>query len=115
VAAQLLGSAGNKVLPTWLALTYLLQTTGELCLSPIGLSNVTKLAPRRFVGQMMGTWFLGAAIGNLAAGRIGGRIAASPVSAMPAQYLAVALTLGVAGVVMLLVARTLHRWTGGAE
>ena len=45
-------------------LIYFLQTTGELCLSPVGLSNVTKLAPQRFVGQMMGTWFLGSALGN---------------------------------------------------
>jgi len=56
------------VLPVWLIATYLLQTTGEMCLSPIGLSNVTKLAPARYSAQMMGTWFLGAAIGNLAAG-----------------------------------------------
>ena len=45
-------------------MAYLLHTFGELCLSPVGLSNVTKLAPPRFVGQMMGTWFLGSAVGN---------------------------------------------------
>ena len=77
VAAQVVLRTGARVLPGWLILTYLLQTTGELCLSPIGLSNVTKLAPSRYSSQMMGTWFLGAAIGNLAAGLIGGEVASS--------------------------------------
>ena len=45
------------MLPTWLFFTYLLHTTGELCLSPVGLSAVTRLAPKKFVGQMMGIWF----------------------------------------------------------
>ena len=58
----------------WLIVTYFLQTVGELCLSPIGLSSMTKLAPDRLVGQMMGTWFMGAALGNLIAGRVGGMI-----------------------------------------
>src|SRR5262249_10638653 len=79
LAAQLAVSSCQKVLPTWLVLTYFLQTTGELCLSPIGLSNVTKLAPPRFVGQMMGTWFLATALGNLAAGLIGGEIGSGTV------------------------------------
>ena len=44
---------------------YFFHTVGELCLSPVGLSSMTKLAPGRLVGQMMGAWFMGAAIGNL--------------------------------------------------
>jgi hypothetical protein len=63
-------SSGGKVLPTWLVATYLLHTIGELCLSPVGLSSVTKLAPRRFAGQMMGVWFLATALGNLLAGEL---------------------------------------------
>ena len=47
-------------------LTYLLHTFGELCLSPVGLSSMTKLAPPRFVGQMMGIWFLATRSANLA-------------------------------------------------
>src|SRR5436190_1557814 len=50
--------AGETVLPTWLVLTYLLHSFAELCLSPVGLSYMTKLAPPRFVGQVMGVWFL---------------------------------------------------------
>ena len=115
IAAQLVISTGHKVLPGWLILTYLLQTTGELCLSPIGLSNVTKLAPPRFVGQMMGTWFLGAAIGNLVAGLVGGEVGGGSVAAMPAQYLQMALVGGGTGVLMLLLARPVRAWMGGFE
>jgi proton-dependent oligopeptide transporter, POT family len=60
-------SAG-KVGMQWLVATYFFHTVGELALSPVGLSSMTKLAPGRLVGQMMGTWFMGAAIGNLVAG-----------------------------------------------
>ena len=54
----------------WLVATYFFHTVGELCLSPVGLSSMTKLAPGRLQGQMMGTWFMGAAIGNLVAGMV---------------------------------------------
>jgi POT family proton-dependent oligopeptide transporter len=56
----------------WLVVTYFFHTVGELCLSPVGLSYTTKLAPERIVSQMMGIWFVGAAIGNLIAGRVAG-------------------------------------------
>ena len=52
----------------WLVVTYFLHTVGELALSPVGLSSVTKLSPQRLVGQMMGVWFMGTALGNLYAG-----------------------------------------------
>ena len=116
LASQLVVSSGGKVAPTWLALTYMLHTFGELCLSPVGLSNVTKLSPKRFVGQMMGTWFLGAAVGNLLAGLIGGHVGSSQASAMPAQFLQMALVGGGAGLLMLLVVTPLVRkWTAGTE
>jgi len=60
----------GKVGMQWLVATYFFHTVGELCLSPVGLSSMTKLAPGRLVGQMMGTWFMGAAIGNLVAGLV---------------------------------------------
>ena len=62
--------AEGKVGMQWLVATYFFHTVGELCLSPVGLSSMTKLAPGRLVGQMMGTWFMGAAIGNLVAGLV---------------------------------------------
>jgi POT family proton-dependent oligopeptide transporter len=65
--ASTLTSAG-KVSPFWLVFVYLLQTLGELCLSPVGLSTVTKLSPGRMVGLMMGVWFLSISFGNYVAG-----------------------------------------------
>ena len=69
---------GSKVGPYWLTGTYLLQTLGELCLSPVGLSAMTKLAPARAAGFIMGIWFLSTSIGNWLAGK-----AASMYSSMP--------------------------------
>lgn len=94
--------AGEKVMPTWLIVTYLLHTTGELCLSPVGLSAVTKLAPKRFVGQMMGTWFMGTALGNLIAGLIAGHLGGDSVAEMPHRFLMVFATTAGAGALMLL-------------
>ncbi len=111
-AAQLVVSSGGKVAPTWLLLTYMLHTFGELCLSPVGLSNVTKLAPPRYVGQLMGTWFLGAAVGNSAAGLIGGHVGSSDASAMPGQFLQMVWIGAGAGVLMLVVSGVLRRWMG---
>jgi POT family proton-dependent oligopeptide transporter len=70
---------GNLVSPAWLIVTYFLHTVGELALSPVGLSSVTKLAPSRLVGQMMGVWFMGTALGNLMAGLVAGRMETMPV------------------------------------
>jgi POT family proton-dependent oligopeptide transporter len=65
--ASMLG-AGGRVSPMWLVIVYLIQTFGELCLSPVGLSTVTKLSPARMVGLMMGVWFLSISIGSYIAG-----------------------------------------------
>ena len=111
-AAELVVSSGGKVGPTWLLLAYLVHTFGELCLSPVGLSNVTKLSPPKFVGQMMGIWFLGSAIGNLIAGLLGGHVGSSEASAMPGQFLQMALVGGGAGVFILLISRSLRGWIG---
>jgi POT family proton-dependent oligopeptide transporter len=72
-ASRIAYEHGVRVSPLWLVAVYFIHTLGELCLSPVGLSTVTKLAPARFVGMMMGVWFLAAALGNKAAGWIGGQ------------------------------------------
>ncbi len=101
--------AGHKALPTWLALTYLLHTIGELCLSPVGLSATTKLAPRGYAGRMMGAWFLFLALGELLAGLIAGRFSAHDVHDMPHIYLTIAAVgIGV-GVLLALFARPIQR------
>ncbi len=72
VLAAQAAAGGVKVSPLWLVATYLLHTVGELCLSPVGLSAMTKLAPVRITGLMMGVWFLAASIGNKIAGTVAG-------------------------------------------
>jgi POT family proton-dependent oligopeptide transporter len=113
-AAQLIiaSGEGSKAAPTWLLMTYLLHTFGELCLSPVGLSNVTKLAPQRFVGQMMGTWFLGAALGNLIAGLVGGHVGSSTVNEMPSQFLTMAFIGGGTGLLMLVASPWIKKMMG---
>jgi POT family proton-dependent oligopeptide transporter len=102
--------SGAKVSPMWLIVTYFLHTVGELCLSPVGLSSVTKLAPRRLVGQLMGTWFMGTALGNLIAGLAGGGFEGMTTGEM---FAAVAKVTGVAGLILLLFSRQLKRLMGG--
>ncbi|MDT8437439.1 MAG: peptide MFS transporter [Wenzhouxiangellaceae bacterium] len=101
VAASLIQD-GGQVLPTWLLLTYLFHTTGELCLSPIGLSATSKLAPRRYYSQMMGMWFFGAALGNLLAGLLAGEFNGDNVSEFPERYRQIVLFCGVVFVAFLI-------------
>ncbi len=110
--ASLFVVQGEKVLPTWLILTYLLHTTGELCLSPVGLSAVTKLAPRRYVGQMMGTWFMGAALGNLIGGLIAGHFGEDNVAEMPQRFMTVFLVTAGFGVLLAFFVGPIKRLTG---
>ncbi len=69
-------SETNLVSPLWLVLAYFIMTIAELCLSPIGLSLVTKLAPKKFLSLVMGCWFLTSFLGNLIAGFWGGKFEA---------------------------------------
>lgn len=72
ILAAMAASNGQRVSPLFLILTYLLHTVGELCLSPVGLSAMTRLAPARVVGLMMGVWFLATSVGNKIAGSVAG-------------------------------------------
>jgi POT family proton-dependent oligopeptide transporter len=91
-----------KVSPWWLVGSYLLQTVGELSISPVGLSSMTKLSPRRYVGQMMGVWFLATALGNLIAGLVGGNVNPEDLAQTPKLFMLTATSLMVAGVVLVL-------------
>jgi proton-dependent oligopeptide transporter, POT family len=75
-AASLTGM--GKVSPLWLCLVYLFHTIGELCLSPVGLSSMTKLAPAKMTSLMLGVWFLSVSMGNYAAGMIAGEFVNNP-------------------------------------
>jgi proton-dependent oligopeptide transporter, POT family len=111
-AAATLVASGSKVLPSWLIATYLLHTFGELCLSPVGLSYFTKLAPKRFVGQMMGMWFLATSLGNLVAGLIAGDFDANNVAAMPGQYMHIVYFSVGLGAILLVLSRPVKKLMG---
>lgn len=100
--AQYTTDGGPGVSPMWLVATYYLHTIGELCLSPVGLSSVTKLSPKPLVGQMMGTWFMGTALGNLIAGLVAGQFETLPITELFGN---VATIVVVAGVVFLIFAK----------
>jgi len=114
VAAQRV-LAGVLVLPTWLICTYFLHTCGELCISPVGLSTMSKLAPPRFVGQAMGVWFLSLALGGNLAGQLTGQYDASHLDSLPALFLRIFGYGVIAGAVMLLLAPLLKRMMSGVR
>lgn len=108
-AAKLIESTGARVGIEWLLMCYFIQTCGELFLSPVGLSAMTKLAPERIVGQMMGIWFLGAATGNFIGGRVGGLFEAFPLSSI---FLAVFGTSLLAALIMFFLVPWMKRLMG---
>ena len=89
-----------KVSAWWLTISYLFQTFGELALSPVGLSSMTKLSPRRYVGQMMGIWFLASAVGNLIAGLVGGHVDPEKLDQTPTLFMWTAVALFVSAAVL---------------
>ncbi|MBT2117290.1 oligopeptide:H+ symporter [Dyella sp. LX-66] len=107
------------LIPFWpLVVVYVLQTVGELCLSPIGLSMVTKLAPGRLVGLAMGGWFLSTGIGNnlsgIFAGHVSGKTGMTVASALSGFTFSFWL-LGIAAVILLAVAPLINRLMHGVK
>lgn len=106
VGGALLAERGVPVSPMWLTATYFLHTCGELALSPVGMSAMTKLAPVRIGGLIMGFWFLALAAGNYVGGRLAGLYESWT---LPSLFGAVAAFGIAAGIVMLLIARPVTR------
>ena len=110
-AANRVVASGGSVLvsPWWLIISYLFQTLGELFLSPVGLSSMTKLAPRRYVGQMMGIWFLATSVGNLVAGLVGGHVDPTKLDQTPLVFTGTAIALFGATVILALMIVPIRR------
>ncbi len=102
----------EKVGMSWLIVTYFFHTVGELCISPVGLSSITKLAPPDRVGPMMGVWFIGAALGNLFAGLATASLGSQAPSAL---FRTVAIIVGITGIVALMSSPMVKRLTGDSE
>ena len=100
------GLAGAR----WLLLTYLFHTLGELTLSPIGLAAISNLSPKRFVGQMMGVWFLASSLGAIIAGLLSGQATYDGLSSMPSLFNKIAIISFIGGLVLLLISKPLNNW-----
>ena len=88
---------------------------GELALSPVGMSAITKLAPRRLVGQMMGVWFLSLSLGSILAGLFAGEFSSDAVDEMPGLYLQLVMMTVGAGLIFMLASGYLKRLAGDSK
>ena len=100
------GLAGAR----WLLLTYLFHTIGELTLSPIGLAAISNLSPKRYVGQMMGIWFLASSLGAIIAGLLSGQATYEGLDSMPGLFNKIAITTTIAGLILILISKPLNNW-----
>jgi POT family proton-dependent oligopeptide transporter len=113
LGAQLSEQAGGaRVSPLWLIVLYFFHTVGELSLSPVGLSTVTKLAPERMVGVMMGVWFLALSLGNFIGGSIAALFGRFP---LPQLFGAIFLTTAASALVLALLVRPIRGLMGGVH
>jgi len=104
--------AGTRVSPWWLVVSYAVSELGELCLYPVGLSAVTKLAPARILGLMMGVWLLSNAFGNMLAGSSARFFVSMPLQ----QYFGeVAVILFVTAGIMFALVKPIKRLMGGVH
>lgn len=108
--AAVKASGGGKVSPLWLMACYFFHTAGELCLSPVGLSAMTKLAPARVAGLMMGVWFVSLSTGNYIGGRLAAFYGDLPIGDL---FQTTATFAIVAGLALVLIARPVARLMGG--
>jgi len=108
-------AAKGRVSPMWLVLVYFLQTIGELCLSPVGLSTVTKLSPGRMVGLMLGVWFLSISIGSYIAGLATGLFAGNDNSALTRGFGIFAGITLVAAILLAVLTPLIKRMTPRAQ
>lgn len=114
VPASMLTASG-KISPLWLVGLYFLEVMGEMCLSPVGLSTVTKLAPAKLLGIMMGIWFLASALGNKLAGFIGGFFIAENPDRLMTLYGSIAVGLLVACGTLAILTPWIRRLMGGVR
>lgn len=101
--------AQGKVSFWWLVGLYFLEVCGEMCLSPVGLSTVTKLAPAKLVGLMMGAWFLATSLGNKLAGYLAGFFVANDAARLTTLYGGIAGGLLASAAILFILTPTIKR------
>jgi POT family proton-dependent oligopeptide transporter len=108
-------TADGKISPLWLVAVYFFDVVGELLVSPVGLSMVTRLSPAQIVGLMMGAWFFATSLGNKLAGFFSGYFTASDPGALMRLYGGIGVMLWVGALVLALLAPKLDRMTKATE
>ena len=108
-------TASGKISPLWLVGLYFLEVVGEMCLSPVGLSTVTKLAPAKVLGIMMGVWFLAASLGNKLAGYFAGFFNANDTGALTTLYGSLAVGLLIAAGILAALTPAIRKMMGGVR
>ncbi|MBY0356696.1 MAG: peptide MFS transporter [Candidatus Obscuribacterales bacterium] len=114
VPASLLAVSG-KVSPLWLTTVYMFEVIGELCLSPVGLSTVTKLAPTRIKSMTMGIWFLAASLGNMLAGYLGSFFDAENVNSLCTLYGGMAIAVFICLTILIVLTPTVRKLMVGVK
>ena len=113
LAAMRVAGGAAQVSPLWITGSLLLLTIGELCLSPVGLSTMSALAPVKLRGQLMGLWFTASALGNLVAGLIGGHVNAEELEQLPELFARCAVALVACAVLLALLTPVIKRMLKG--
>lgn len=112
---SILTNDGGLASPLWLVGSLLLLTLGELALSPVGLSSMTKLAPKGMQGQMMGLFFASIAMGNLVAAFFGGHVSADKIEGLPTLFTTMTVFLVVTAVILLVLAKPINNMLKKSE
>lgn len=108
-ASNVVNNPNTLASPLWLVGSLLLLTLGELALSPVGLSSMTKLAPERMQGQIMGLFFASIAVGNLVAAFFGGHVTADKIEGLPNLFATMAIFLVASAVILLMLSRPISK------
>ena len=125
-AANMLDAGSQDISPLWLVLAYVIFTMGELCLSPIGLSMVSKLAPLKFTCVLMATWFLASSIGGVTAGYIGSLYPSStrtvttlldyiPIDGFTSFFMIFVVMSAAAGIILIVISKRLSKMMHGIQ
>ncbi|MEC5210592.1 POT family proton-dependent oligopeptide transporter [Psychrobacter sp. PL15] len=112
---SILTNEGGLASPLWLVGSLFLLTLGELALSPVGLSAMTKLAPKGMQGQMMGLFFASIALGNLVAAFFGGHVSADKIEGLPGLFTTMTIFLVVTAIILLALAKPVNNMLKKSE
>jgi proton-dependent oligopeptide transporter, POT family len=112
---SILANNSATVSPLWIVASLFFLTLGELCLSPVGLSTMTKLAPNFLRGQVMGLWFTAVALGNLVAGLIGGHVAADAIQNLPSLFMRCVFALILGAFILFLLKKPILKLISDSE